>query len=366
MVISKCIMIIMALFFVLGALDRMIGNKFGLGAEFERGFGVMGTVALSVLGLMAGAPIIAKGLSVIIDPVFAIIGADPAMFPGIIMSCDVGYPLSEAMEIDHELALYGGLVVGSVMGNIISFVIPMACGLIRKQDYKPLAVGVLSAYVVDPLACFVSGLMMGLPVKVVFVNLVPVLAVAVLIVLGLFAAPEFTIKFFRGFSKLIVAVITLGLCAAAVEAMTGFVVISGMEPINKGFQTVGTIVLSIGGSLPLLYVLRKVLRRPLDSLARILKINDITVLSMVMALTTLVPGFADYDKMNVKGRVVFAAFCASAGAVLGCHLGFTAATEQSVVMPMLAAQFISGVLAVISAHFFSGRIFTEKQLSETG
>jgi hypothetical protein len=29
----------MSIFFVLGALDRLLGNKFGLGGEFERAFG---------------------------------------------------------------------------------------------------------------------------------------------------------------------------------------------------------------------------------------------------------------------------------------------------------------------------------------
>ena len=36
--VSKIIMIIMAVFFALGALDRLIGNKFGMGAEFEKAF----------------------------------------------------------------------------------------------------------------------------------------------------------------------------------------------------------------------------------------------------------------------------------------------------------------------------------------
>lgn len=40
--ISKIIMIIMAVFFVLGALDRLLGNKLGMGGEFERAFGLMG------------------------------------------------------------------------------------------------------------------------------------------------------------------------------------------------------------------------------------------------------------------------------------------------------------------------------------
>ena len=44
--------IIMLVFAILGALDRIIGNKFGLGAEFEKGFMLLGTMALSMIGMI--------------------------------------------------------------------------------------------------------------------------------------------------------------------------------------------------------------------------------------------------------------------------------------------------------------------------
>ena len=39
----------MLVFSMLGALDRIIGNKFGLGKEFERGFMLLGNMALSMM-----------------------------------------------------------------------------------------------------------------------------------------------------------------------------------------------------------------------------------------------------------------------------------------------------------------------------
>ncbi|MGN1002893.1 MAG: ethanolamine utilization protein EutH [Oscillospiraceae bacterium] len=361
--ISRIIMLLIAVFFVLGALDRLAGSRFGLGGEFERAFALMGNIALSVLGLMAFAPILAKALLYVIEPLFSRVGADPAMFPGILMSCDVGYPLSRIMAADQDIALFGGLIVGSVMGNTVSFVIPVACGIISREDYRPLAVGVLAAYVVDPAACFLGGLLMGLAPSVVLLNLAPVLAISLLIILGLFLSPGLTIRLFRGFARLIMAVITVGLCAAAVEAMTGFVLIPGMNPISEGFKTVGTIILSIGGSLPLLAVLRRVLRRPLEKFGRLLGVNPVTILSMVLSLTSVVPGYTSYHEMNTKGKVVFAAFTASASAAFGSHLGFTAATDQSIVAPMLLSQLLAGTLAIVSSLFFAKRIFTREELA---
>lgn len=360
--ISKIIMIIMAVFFVLGALDRLFGNKLGMGGEFERAFGLMGPTALSAVGFMVLAPVIANLLDGVLRPVFDLIGADTGMFPGILLSCEVAYPLAAELATDSEVALFGGLIVGSVMGFIIGFTIPVACGLIRKEDYRTFSTGILAAYIVDPIACFIGGLAMGLPALTVLVNLIPVIIISVIIILGLIFAPNGTIKVFRVFAKFLLAVITVGLSAAAVEAMTGFVIIPGMNPISDGFKTIGTIVLSLGGSLPLLFVLRKVLKKPLEKLGRVLGINDITALSIIIAITSLVPGYSQFAEMNPKGKVVFAAFSASAGCMLGCHIGFTSSVDQSIVMPMLLAKIISGVLAVISALFFARRIFNREEL----
>ena len=42
---------LMAAFAVLGALDRILGNPFGLGKEFEEGILAMGSLGLAMLGI---------------------------------------------------------------------------------------------------------------------------------------------------------------------------------------------------------------------------------------------------------------------------------------------------------------------------
>ena len=60
MSIDKIIIYIMVAFAVLGALDRIIGNKFGLGEQFEEGIMAIGSLALSMVGIIALAPVIAN------------------------------------------------------------------------------------------------------------------------------------------------------------------------------------------------------------------------------------------------------------------------------------------------------------------
>ena len=44
---------VMAVFAVLGALDRIFGNRLGLGKEFEEGILAMGSLAIAMVGIGA-------------------------------------------------------------------------------------------------------------------------------------------------------------------------------------------------------------------------------------------------------------------------------------------------------------------------
>ena len=43
-------------FSILGALDYLLGNRFGLGAEFKKAFSLFCPMALSMLGMIVIAP----------------------------------------------------------------------------------------------------------------------------------------------------------------------------------------------------------------------------------------------------------------------------------------------------------------------
>ena len=49
---------VMAVFAVLGALDRILGNRLGLGKEFEDGITAMGALALAMVGIICLAPVL--------------------------------------------------------------------------------------------------------------------------------------------------------------------------------------------------------------------------------------------------------------------------------------------------------------------
>ena len=59
---NQIIMWIMAVGAVLGGLDRIAGNRFGLGKRFEEGFNLLGPTALSMAGIICLTPFLSRFL----------------------------------------------------------------------------------------------------------------------------------------------------------------------------------------------------------------------------------------------------------------------------------------------------------------
>jgi len=341
---------VMAAFAVLGALDRIFGNKFGLGQEFENGILAMGSLALAMVGIITLAPVLANLLRPVVVPVYTFLGADPAMFAGTILACDMGGgPLAVELAESPEAALLGGVLAGSTLGATIVFTIPVAMGIVKDTDKPAVAKGILCGIVTIPLGIFAGGLVAGFPLMMVVMNLIPIVIIAALIALGLWKAEKAMIKGFGWFGKGIVAVITVGLAASIVESLTGFVLIPGLAPISEGFETVGAIAIVLAGAFPLVFAVTKLLRKPLMKLGGLLKINDTAAGGLVATLANSIATFGLLKDMDGRGKVVNVAFAVSAAFVFGDHLGFTAGFAPEMMLSMIVAKLVGGVSAVAVA-----------------
>ena len=341
---------LMAIFAVLGALDRILGNKFGLGKEFEEGILAMGSLAIAMIGIITLAPVLAAVLKPVIVPIYEFLGADPAMFAGTILACDMGGgALAQELTADPQAAALGGVLAGSMLGATIVFTIPVAMGILRPEDRPAMAKGVLCGIVTIPVGVLVGGVVAGFPIGLILGNLIPIVLIALLISLGLWKAEKWMIKGFAIFGKLIIALITLGLGAAIVEGLTGFAIIPGMAPIEEGFMTVGSIAIVLAGAFPLVFVLTRLLKKPLMGLGRLLNINDTAAAGLIASLANSIATFGLVKEMDNRGKVVNIAFAVSAAFVFGDHLGFTAGFAPEMLLAMIAGKLAGGITAIAVA-----------------
>ena len=351
---SVILLFIMAGFAVIGAADRILGNRLGLGKEFEDGITAMGSLALAMLGIICLAPMLASLLKPIVVPVFRLLGADPAMFAGSILACDMGGgALAMEMTADTQSALFGGVLCGSMLGATVVFTIPVAMGILQEADRPFLAKGILAGVVTVPLGLFAGGLIMGMPLLKILGNLVPIVLIAGLIAFGLWKAEDAMIKGFGIFGKGIIALITLGLAAGIFEAVTGIRLIPGLAPIEEGFLTVGAIAIVLAGAFPLVAVLTRLLRKPLLKLGITLGVNETAAAGLVASLANSIATFSLVKDMDDRGKVVNVAFAVSAAFVFGDHMGFTAGFAPEVLPAMIVSKLVGGISAVIVAMWLT-------------
>ena len=337
----------MAVFALLGGLDRILGGRFGLGSRFEEGILSMGSLALAMVGIVSLAPVLAGILKPIVVPVYRFLGADPAMFAGTVLACDMGGgPLARQLTADPQAADLGGVITGSMLGATVVFTIPVAMGILEEEDRPAMAKGILCGMVAIPFGILAGGLTAGYAFSMVLRNLVPIVLMALLIALGLWRAEKAMVAAFTAFGKILVAVVTVGLSGAIIQALTGFAVIPGLAPISEGFETVGTIAIVLAGAFPLVYVLTRVLNKPLMALGKLLGINEPASAGLIASLANSIATVGMVKDMDDRGKVVNIAFAVPAAFVFGDHLGFTAGFAPELLPAMIVGKLVGGVVAV--------------------
>jgi ethanolamine transporter len=347
---------VMAGFAVLGAVDRILGNRLGLGEKFEEGITSMGSLALAMLGIICLAPVLASVLRPVIVPVFSALGADPAMFAGTILANDMGgAALAMELTADRQAALLGGVLTGSMLGATIVFSIPVAMGILSPEERPALARGVLCGLVTIPVGVLAGGLTAGFNIGMILRNLVPIVLFAAVIAVGLWKAENAMIRIFAGFGKGVTALITAGLGAAILEKLTGFALIPGLAPLEDGFHTVGEIAVVLAGAFPLVAVVTRLLRRPLLKLGKLLGINDTAAGGLVATLANSIATFNLVKEMDDRGKVVNIAFAVSAAFVFGDHLGFTAGFAPEMLTAVIVGKLTGGICAVALALLLTGK-----------
>lgn len=365
MSINEIIVYIMVGFMVLGAIDKIIGNKFGLGEKFDEGFMAMGALAIAMVGVVSLAPVLANILKPVIVPVYSALGADPSMFATTLLACDMGgYPLAMQLALTKEAGNFAGLILGSMMGPTIVFSIPVALGIINKEDHKHLATGILAGMITIPVGCLLGGLVAGYSIGMIVMNLIPIIIVSILIAVGLWKIPSKMIKGFTVFGKGVVIVITIGTAAIIVETLTGLVLIPGMAPIADGINIVGSIAIMLAGAFPMVFFITKVFKKPLMKLGGLLGMNDVSAAGMVATLANNIPMFGLMKDMDERGKVINVAFAVSAAFVFGDHLGFTAGVNKEMIFPMIVGKLVAGITAVIVAMLIAPKSSVVKKTQE--
>lgn len=346
---SEATMWVMAIGALIGGIDRIIGNKLGLGEKFEEGFNAMGPLALGMVGIVCLSPVISNIIAPVIAPALSLVGADPAIFGAILANDSGGFPLAMSLAVNEQAGLYSGLIVASMLGSTVAFSIPVGLGLIEHEDTPFFAEGILIGMITIPIGSIAGGIMAGYNLVMVLMNTIPVAIISILLAIGLKVAPNAMIKGCLVFGKGVVILLTIGLTAAAFEFMTGIVIIPGMTPIEDAMYTIGTIAVVLLGTFPLLSLLTKILDKPLNAIGKKIGLDAVSAAGMFFSLANSIPVFKMMKDMSDRGKVVNMAWLVCSAGALGDHLGFTAGVHPEAIAPVVLSKFFGAAVAVVIA-----------------
>lgn len=341
---------IMAVFAVIGALDKITGNHLKLGDEFEKGIMTLGPLSLSMIGMMTIAPALADLLIPVITPVANLFGFDPSALAGILIANDMGgAALADSIATDKLLGSFHGLCIASMLGATISFTIPVALRSSKKEHHDDVLLGLLCGISTIPVGCFVSGLVMGIKPITVILNLLPAILISLIIIIGLLKFQKITVKVFSVFGKIISILITCGLALGIFQQLTGKVVLENTAPIMESAATVFTICITLAGTFPLIAIISKLLKKPLSVLGKKLELDDTSVVGLIATLANSIATMESADRMNRKGRILNLAFAVSAAFVFGDHLAFTLSYNAEHIVPVIIGKLVAGITALVVA-----------------
>ena len=375
--LNKLIMLLMVIFMIVGGIDRILGNRWGYGHEFVKGFEALGDLATAMIGMIALVPVIKIVFGGVLGAFFKMIGADPSLFSGIILGMDLGgYSLSMELAANEAIGNFTGIIVASIMGINIVFNIPVAMGIIEEKDQPYLAVGILIGLITVPIACIAGGFTMmfsgfELTVHDIIFNTIPVAVVAILIVLALLLAQKAILKGFIIFGKGVTAVVTFGTMVAVAQYLTGihlplfYVMVEpnaeGVIPLIDAIEVVGEIGLVLLGAFPMVKFITKTFNKPLNALGGKLGLDEASIAGLIANMANNIPTFQLMKDMSPKGKIFNCAFAVSACFMLGDHLGFVAGANQQMIVPRLVTKLVGGISALIVATFLWERLCPKEE-----
>ena len=354
--------IIVAVFALLGCIDRMLNNRFGLGEEFERGFHLFGSLALSMIGMIVMVPLLADVMQPMLAFLYQTLGVEPSIIPTSLIANDMGgAALAVQVAADPALGMFNGLVVSCMMGGTIAFTIPVSLTAVRREQHRELLLGMLCGIVTIPLGCLLSGLIIGIPAGALLGNLLPLILFSAVIAAGLALCPDLCAKIFNALGVLIKGLITLGLALSILKYLTGIELIAGLTSLEDAAAVSLSCSIFLTGVLPMLALLSRAISRPMRALSRRLHVNEQSVMGFVATLASSVTTFAMMEKMDKKGVLLNSAFAISAAFVFADHLAFTMAFNSAYVVPVTIAKLAGGVTALIVGCLLYSRLYQKEE-----
>jgi ethanolamine transporter len=376
---------------VAGAVASLFDSEQGLGKEFLDGLHAIGYIFIPVAGIMAAIPLLSQLVRTVIGPVYSAVGADPAMAATTFIAVDMGgYQLARSLTDVHETWIMA-MMTGYMAGATIVFSIPVGLAMLDKKDHPYMALGILSGTLSIPIGVFLSSMLLwlaqpsirpevavagaanyqlALDLPLILINLAPLAVIMTLIALGLHFVPQRMIQGFMVFGRIMDAGIKLVVVSCIVEYFTtifygrgvfAFLFGSwGLAPIIadekdqlRALEVAGYIGTMLAGAFPMVYLIKKHLAGPMETLGRHLGLESAGAAGLLASVANILAMFRLVRDMRPRDKVLNIAFAVCAAFLFGDHLAFTANFQPTLIVAVMLGKLGGGVAGFLLACWLS-------------
>lgn len=383
---------------VIGAFAHVRNEESPLGQEFIEGLNSIGPIFIPVAGIMAAIPYLSAFVSSVFGPLFASVGADPAIAATTFIAVDMGgYQLAEALAQSKE-AWIMAMTVGYMGGATIVFSIPVGLTMLKKNDHKYMALGVMAGILSIPIGVFVtcaiisisklsvrgmisanadSVYVLALSFGDIFTNLLPLAIFCIALAIGLKVVPNKMITGFLLFGRGMSVSLTFVLVFSVVEYFTGFFSSLfgswGFDPIIadeadqfRALEIAGYIGIMLCGAFPMVHLIKKYLARPMEAVGSKLGLASTGAAGILAAAANILAMFRLIEDMRPKDKVLCIAFSVCAAFMFGDHLAFTANFQPNMILPVMAGKLSGGIAGFILAYILSVPVVAREEREAAG
>jgi ethanolamine transporter len=283
------------------------------------------------------------------------------------------------------------MLTGYMAGATIVFSIPVGLAMLEKKDHPYMALGVLSGVLSVPIGVLISSLLLWivapcvrpvvategeatyqlcLTLPMILLNLAPLAIIVALIALGLHFVPNRMIRGFMIFGRVMDIGIKLVVVSCIVEYFTtifyGKGVFSflfgtwGFDPIIaderdqlRALEVAGYIGTMLAGAFPMVYLIKKYLARPMDTVGKKMGLESAGAAGLLAAVANILAMFRLVRNMRPKDKVLNIAFAVCAAFLFGDHLAFTANFQPNLIPAVMLGKIGGGVAAFLLAYRLS-------------
>jgi ethanolamine transporter len=260
-----------------------------------------------------------------------------------------GTAVSLEIMKNESVGYFNALVVSAMMGCTISFNLPFSISVVDKSQHSDLFFGMLCGVATIPLGCFIGGLIYGVSIGALLIDLLPLIIFSAIIVLGILFFPNVSIRIFKALGWVMTAVITLGLVFGSINYLFHKEVIKGLETIEEAGIICLNASIVLSGAFCLMFVVSKLMKKPLSLLAKKINVNEASAMGFLSTVITNATTYGNMKHMDRKGVILNSAFAVSAPFTFGGHLAFTMIYSEEAVLPMIIGKLSAGIFALILA-----------------